>query len=130
MHSKYLIPGLACKADTLPSSTKGQQRHCAKLPPGATRQLARSPRAAPDWHKHSDRGPFHLPHDKGPRGDHSLALLRPTPPCSGTPVPAVRPQAELVPSVRFRLQAPPPCLPAPPQPRTQDDTAHHTLEWV
>ena len=72
--------------------------------------------------------PFICPTTKGREVTSALPYCAPRRPAPAPPGPAARPQAELVPSIRFRPQVPPPRLPAPPQPRTQDDTAHHTLE--
>ena len=119
MHSKYLIPGLACKADTLPSSTKGQQRHCAKLPPRALRPLAQNPRAAPDGRETQRIGaPFICSTTRGP-----------TPPCSGTPGPATWPQAEVSTGAQRLLPTPgaPSQSPSPttaPGPRTTEHITH------
>lgn len=125
MHSKYLISGLVCKADTLPSSTKGQQQHRAKLPPGATQQLTRNPRAAPDRHTAQQVGdPFICPTTRGPTVAVASPHHTPRRPAGAPPVLLPVPTRKPVTSAQRPLLAPGTPSPSQPPDPGPDSTSH------
>lgn len=68
MHSKCMIPGPGLQGRYIHHlAQRIDNTKAAKLWPGATWQLARTPKAAPDWHKTKLNGaPFIYPTKGGP----------------------------------------------------------------